>query len=391
MLLTTSRANDSNPSRPSIETMDVEGSVQVTVDWDGRRIRAVRIGSTRPDFAQSLLGGRRATDAEALLPRVFSICARAQAAAVGAAMDAARGTQEHDARHREMAVLAEAALEYLWRLQIDLPGLVGLPQRPEALARLRRERGRDDGTKQGWRGFIDALRTAVEDEGAAAGECFDPADAAGFADWERNSNVPAARLLRALRAAPLATGGTALLPRMSESLLRAIGDALAADPVFSRQPGYAGAPAECGARARLAQHSLLDALQTCTSHAYRRVLARWLELSEIPARLTRLLDGETPPPWVQGVTLAPGCGIAGVETARGLLVHAVTLADDRVTSYRIVAPTEWNFHPRGALPADLVDLPAGTVPEAKHWAAFAIQSLDPCVRYTLEVERCHDA
>ena len=371
--------------------MDIEGSVQVTVDWDGSRIRGVRIASTRPDFAQALLVGRRANDAETLLPRVFSICARAQAAAGAAAVAAARGAREHDARQREIAVLAEAALEYLWRLQIDLPGLLGLPQRPEALVRLRRGLGRDGATTQGWRSFTDALQATVEADCVGAGEHFDRADPATFAHWETRSEAPAARLLRALRAAPLAPGATALLPRLTEPLLREIGDALACDPAFSQRPGYAGAPAECGARARLARHPLLDALATSTSSAYQRILARLLELSAIPERLTRLLDGEALRPWVQGVTLAPGSGIAGVETARGLLVHAVTLAGDRIAGYRIVAPTEWNFHPQGALPADLAGAPAGNAPEAEQRAALAVQSLDPCVRYTVEVERCNDA
>jgi Ni,Fe-hydrogenase I large subunit len=68
-------------------------------------------------------------------------------------------------------------------------------------------------------------------------------------------------------------------------------------------------------------------------------------------------------------------------------VHAVELADERVTRYRIVAPTEWNFHPQGALPADLVDVHAREPREVEQRAGLAVQSLDPCVRYTLEVEQ----
>jgi hypothetical protein len=369
--------------------MDVEGSVQVTADWDGSRIRAVRVRSTRSDAAQALVAGRLAHDAEAVLPRVFSICARAQATAVAAALDAARGTEPRAARERQMAVLAEAALEYVWRLQIDLPGLLGLPQRTEALLRLRQQVGREGGATPNWRRFIDALRTVVRDEWVGTGEAFDAADPIAFADWEARSNAPAPRLLRAVRAAPLGNGPAALLPPMTEALLREVGDALEHDPGFSRRPLYAGAPAECGARARLAEHPLLSV--PGASSAWRRILARYLELAEIPERLARLLDGELPPGCVQGVTLAAGHGIAGVETARGLLVHAVELAGDRVTGYRIVAPTEWNFHPEGALPADLVDVPAGTLEDVEQRAGLAVQSLDPCVRFAVEVEGCNDA
>lgn len=371
--------------------MDIEGSVQVTVDWDSSRIRAARIHSTRADRSQALLAGRHADEAEVLLPRIFSICARAQAAAVSAALDAAREGEERDALHREMAVLAEVALEYLWRLQIDLPSLLGLPERKEALAQLRRELARAGDATSDWRSFIDLLRAAVHSESGGPGQSRDCTDPAAFGDWEARSDAPAARLLRKLRAVPLGAGGTVFLPRLTQGLLREIGGALGADPAFSRRPTYAGAAAECGARVRLAAHPLLRAMATRTSAAYQRILARWLELSEIPKRLTRLLDGEVQQPWVQRVTLGPGCGIAGVETARGLLVHAATLAGDRVTAYRIVAPTEWNFHPRGALLGDLLDVAVRDATEVEQRAALAVQSLDPCVRYTLELARHPDA
>lgn len=366
--------------------MDLEGSVQVTAEWDGHRIRAVRVRSARPDVAQTLLGGRRGNDAEALLPRVFSICARAQAAAIATALDAARGTEPRDPRDHQLAVLAEVALEYLWRLQIDLPALLGLPQRTEALARLRRALGHEGETAPG-SSFLDALRTAIADECAELGQRFDRADPAAFTDWEAASEAPAARLLRALRAVPLAAGGTALLPHTSELLLREIGDALDREAGYARHPIHSGVPAECGALARLAEHPLLRAVAARTSRAYRRILARWLELAAMPERLARVLDGETIPPVAHSAALAPGCGIAGVETARGLLVHAVTLAGDRISEYRIVAPTEWNFHPAGALPADLANVPAAEPREVEQRAALAVQSLDPCVRHSLEIER----
>ena len=51
--------------------------------------------------------------------------------------------------------------------------------------------------------------------------------------------------------------------------------------------------------------------------------------------------------------LADGEAIAWTEMARGLLVHWVRLEDSpsgpRVADCRVLAPTEWNFHPRGVL------------------------------------------
>ena len=50
--------------------------------------------------------------------------------------------------------------------------------------------------------------------------------------------------------------------------------------------------------------------------------------------------------------------IAWVETARGLLVHRVALDGERIAGYRIVAPTEWNFHPAGAFARGALGLAA---------------------------------
>ena len=56
---------------------------------------------------------------------------------------------------------------------------------------------------------------------------------------------------------------------------------------------------------------------------------------------------------------------AMAEMARGLLVHAVRVEGGRIADYAIVAPTEWNFHPRGALFRELSGRPVRDEGEAK--------------------------
>jgi uptake hydrogenase large subunit len=63
----------------------------------------------------------------------------------------------------------------------------------------------------------------------------------------------------------------------------------------------------------------------------------------------------------------------------------VQLVGDHVRVYRIVAPTEWNFHPQGALAQGLVDAPAAAAPGARQLALRLVQSLDPCVSCSVEV------
>jgi Ni,Fe-hydrogenase I large subunit len=79
--------------------------------------------------------------------------------------------------------------------------------------------------------------------------------------------------------------------------------------------------------------------------------------------------------------LGPGQALAWCEMARGLLLHWVQLdAQGAVQDYRVVAPTEWNFHPDGALARALAALPASDTLAASTLAA----AFDPCVVCTIK-------
>jgi Ni,Fe-hydrogenase I large subunit len=75
--------------------------------------------------------------------------------------------------------------------------------------------------------------------------------------------------------------------------------------------------------------------------------------------------------------------------ARGLLLHWVQLdAQGRVDAYQVVAPTEWNFHPDGALAQALMRLS----PQDITGAALLGKAFDACVDCqvspTLSTESC---
>jgi Ni,Fe-hydrogenase I large subunit len=95
------------------------------------------------------------------------------------------------------------------------------------------------------------------------------------------------------------------------------------------------------------------------------------------------------PEVVRAWRLGDNTGLAGVETARGLLLHAVRLEAGLVADYRILAPTEWNFHPQGPLHQGLSGLRPGPQPESERdldaRARLIAQSLDPCVALSLDL------
>ena len=95
----------------------------------------------------------------------------------------------------------------------------------------------------------------------------------------------------------------------------------------------------------------------------------------------------------------PGQGLAWVETARGLLLHQLSLTGSantaQVKRLQVLAPTDWNFAPDGVAAQALERLnPAD--PRSRAQAQLLLAALDPCVPWQIEtkptpisLEHCH--
>ncbi len=134
------------------------------------------------------------------------------------------------------------------------------------------------------------------------------------------------------------------------------------------------------------RHPLVAALVERNGHAATtRFVARLVDLARAISRIKDGSPDDDARPWVQAFAVGKADGLAAVQTARGLLVHRVRIDAGRVADYRIVAPTEWNFHPTGALASGLAGLPAQSRRELQLSARIAVQALDPCVACRVEV------
>ena len=78
-------------------------------------------------------------------------------------------------------------------------------------------------------------------------------------------------------------------------------------------------------------------------------------------------------------------GVGVVEASRGLLMHGALIEGDVIKDYRILAPTEWNFHPKGALANSISNIRGTDACYVKMMAGFLISSIDPCTATKLEV------
>ncbi len=366
---------------------DLEGRIQVRLNRGGGGALGAEIRSSRPQLAQRLMGGHTPEEAANLAGLVFSLCGRAQRVAAETACEAAQGPGAGAAPlpDRERTVLIELAQEHARRLLLDWPGCVpgGLPPDPSTLVALRQAAATPDRFADGLEGLLNT-RLLGESPRDWQGR-----DLAGLDAWCADGGTLPARLLAGLGAGPdRAASHAPLLPPLADlgpGGLAALALEALDDPRFCARPLWLRRPAETGALARTRTHPLLaEWIRERRQGLGARLLARLIELARLPERLRARDERTAVPAVVRGTCPQEGIGVAGVETSRGLLIHAVRLEDARVADYRILAPTEWNCHPQGAL-AEILAALDGSDPDLEPNARLALLSLDPCVAFDLEI------
>jgi len=356
---------------------DLAGELKVRVDVRDGRVQQVRIDSTRPQLANRLLAGKPADDAVALVPQLFSVCGKSQQVAAELALAAARGAARAADAAQVGRVEAEMAQEYLWRALIDWTRAVGGEADATTLAAARSALAHDD---------RELLRVIVERDvlGADARQWYEHEHVPDFEIWIARGATAAARFLGQVQRDGPRHGASRvpLLPNFDEGdVAQRIVARLDADPDFERLPTLDGHPAETGAVARLQGQPLVAALGDVFGiSTLVRFAARLSELA-------RLACGDPAPARLAGsLHLGNARGLGWVETVRGLLMHQIDLDGDRVARYRIVAPTEWNFHPQGALAAATLGVHELSAADLERRTDWLLQSLDPGVAYRLKVD-----
>jgi [NiFe] hydrogenase assembly HybE family chaperone len=366
------------------------GEVVVRVDCAGGRVTRAEAHSRRPRVAGKALPGRTATEAVALVQNLFSICGRAQGVAAAAATDAACGKEPSPAlaAARERRLAAEAAHEHFWRVLIDWPGLAGQAPETSTMGAIRK-------LLAPWlHAEAHSALVPVDAIAAQARRSVFACDAQRWLEiasldrllaWSEQGETLSARMLVDLVRAGPARGASevALMEQVDAAALAEVLDpALGAAEDFEATPEWLGEPRETGAIARVQSHPLVAELLARWGRSIAtRAVARLVDLAQL---VLVLAGGEDSRPRHGACRLAGGAGLSWVETARGLLVHRAAIAGGRIAGYRIVAPTEWNFHPRGAFVRGALALSPGSREELERDTRQLVASLDPCVAWRVE-------
>jgi hypothetical protein len=373
----------------------VEGQIELAVTWDGSAVTQASVFSNRPRLTP-MFRDLPVADVVQRIPLLFSLCGEAQAVAANALQQLLQEGQIAEDTVAEFAgrIRLEIVREHLWRLALDWMPLVGLEPVMSELRQLMTGKERflaDPGELQAWGiGVQEAffggqtgviLPSAIAD-GKGPVRFLDPV-------WLQSSSASLAELarrldpeLRGLGLAPIRPASTLDLPMF----LATVEAEMMRDPDFAAYPHWFGEPLEMGPLARMCAAFGASGESTggrFVVDAFSRFSARVAELFML---LADMVQGKMEPlaiAWSRGEHSA----VVALEMARGILVHRVEVLHGKVVTYGIVAPTEWNFHPRGSLQAGLLrsQLPVSSSSVLERAIRQQVMALDPCVRYSLEI------
>lgn len=388
--------------------MTPAGNLEIRLRCRGPQVAEAHIASSRPDAVAQVLHGKTPEQLLAMLPLLFTLCGNAQAYAALSVCRALLAKAETVAAEaaRHMLLHAETLREQAWRVLLDWPVLLGkLPDKATLARLIKLDSALKPALFENGAAFkLDSRLSPKPDVTALLAELAETVNQAIFAgdlpgfltirnqtelrDWLGGNPSQSARLLYHLFEQGLADLGhnpIACLPQLSDAALE---QAIRQDPAgFCRLPTWQGQSMETSALNRWQQHPLIADLQSQYGNGLLpRLVARLLEIASMPQRLqalsSQLTDSNqlaSPP------SVTDGIAIAQIHAARGLLIHRLELRQGLVHDYRIVAPTEWNFHPAGVVAQGLLQL-RGDEASLRRQAGLWIGAVDPCVEYRIQIK-----
>jgi uptake hydrogenase large subunit len=380
----------------------------------GMSISSVQIQSSRNLATAQFLQGKPVTEAQKLLPVIYSLCSTAHGCASVEAYEQAQQKQAAEslvqARHAlvEMETAREHLLHILlhWSTFLDTVITNGIPTLFKQLRGHSAQlfvSGDQTKTREQLQSFLntDWERDLVKLEqclstdvlGMSLDEWLSIRHYADLMTWLDDHRTLAARMLKQVIKADWSNqcqSDTAALDDINDERLKEILDSERSQEFLAR-PDWQGECRESTSLTRCEQTPLLRDLRPVFGNGIlTRVASRLTELVLLPGRIRDRLEkiNSEPEGSNSNDSFADcGHGLAWVEAARGRLMHRMEIDKGMLKSYQILSPTEWNFHPDGVVAAGLHHLRSDDENQLNRLAGLYVDCIDPCVGYELQVNR----
>lgn len=379
-----------NPPAPSAACHDPAAPVRVVAHRREQRIVRVDVHARPLAPVERLLG---LTVEEAVLgaPDLFPDWGPAQAAALAAACGAARGEAlpaGEAAVRLERDLAAEAAQVHLARLLQDWPSLFGRAAPRHRFVHLPRRLGQLRDAREAYTLAGDVLDLVANELLSGFYQALrEPTTLAEFVTLARRGGTLGATLADLIELGayvPPEEVCAPLLPTLSAAEWAA-GLGGMPGPDFCRQPARQGQACETGVLPRHRDNSLVAKLMGQGHRIAARLFARVVDLGDCASRLRHPLPADLPP-LRDAAPLGPDCGLARIDSARGLLLHAVRLQGERLAEAAIVGPEAWNFQAQGPLPREAGGRPAPDAEQALLRLRALVLALDPGTAFEVMLE-----
>jgi len=386
----------------------IEGRITIKVDRHRPDFERVFISSSRPLQACEIFIGKTPEQVLAIIPMMYNICGHAQSRASLAAFQSCLNVTEDPKAEiaRELLLLTEIAKEHLMRIFLDWPRLFNSLLKNKNLPFINQLSKQFQSTLfvQG-KAFslnsqleidqttlniqIDMLEQYLAQHvyGCSTQEWLNIHDVEVLNHWANTTTTIPANTIKSVFDNNWQTIGKAdstHLAKMNEDLLIEHLDSSDSSQ-FIASPTWLGDCCETSSFSRQYHHPLIqNVFSNYNNSLLTRITSRLVELASIPQQLTELSNKLTQQHPTMTRTVKPK-GLSTVETARGRLVHRIKLEDGIISHYKILAPTEWNFHPKGVVNAMLANLQVTDPSEFETLAHILINAIDPCVGYELNI------
>lgn len=209
-----------------------------------------------------------------------------------------------------------------------------------------------------------------------------------FTLWLQNSTCHSANFLNDLKDRGFAQIGhveAKCLPKIDQQDF----NVLMQNPNFIKQPEYQRQAFETTPLSRQFQHPLIRELSKSYGNGLlTRSVAQLIEIFELLKKIKGAytgLNAETIRYQFQYFKTESEAGVQ-LEAARGHLVHQMYITQDRIQAYKILAPTEWNFHPQGVLYKMIQTLTYQNEAHLLEQIKLLVNAVDPCVGFSIEIK-----
>ncbi len=402
--------------------MNPEGQIDITLTVLSSGKKEVTILNNRPVHAAKLLVGKTIDEALTIIPLLYHVCGKAQGSAAIDALQAATNTRSDETTYLSRTVLSDVELirEHLLRIFLDWPSLLEEDEcthdTSQQMSEFMQFSSRFEAALfRSEKPF--SLETVAIPERNLLFKSL--GDLENFLEthiygclpdlwlkakardvifhWMRQEKCFPARSCAVILEKGWAQEGQTVIPFLPKLTAHQCASLLFPNnhlqsDEFIASPIWEGLPHETSALSRCHQHPLLKLLLAhCGTGLLTRHVSRLVELALIFARIKHMIGQLVSPSLPTqirrdtSISTTTDIGVGMVEASRGILIHGAFLEGKLIKDYKILAPTEWNFHPEGVLASALLNIKGTDEAHIKRIANLLIPAIDPCTKTSLEV------